>query len=130
VFNEVLADQCPRHRPGIVHTVRLKDVETPKWGQLYLTSSAELVILKEWLEQNLSQGFVCESSSPFAAPDSIAKKPHGGLQFCIDYRDMNSKTIKNKYPHQLIEENLNMQGNAPIYSKLNVRGAYKLLRFK
>jgi len=95
-FNKVLADRLPPHRPGIDHEVRLKDGETPTWGPLYSMSRTELVLLKEWLEENMLKGFIRQSSSPFAAPVLIAKKPGGGLRFCIYYRDINSKTRKNR----------------------------------
>jgi hypothetical protein len=68
LFNKVLADRLPPHRPGIDHEVRLKEGETPTWGPLCSMSRAELVILKEWLQQNMSKGFIWHSSSPFAAP--------------------------------------------------------------
>ena len=130
LFNKVLADRLPPHRPGIDHEVRLKDGETPTWGPLYSMSRAELVVLKDWLEENMSKGFIRQSSSPFAAPVLFAKKPGGGLRFCIDYRDINSKTIKNRYPLPLIKETLNLLGKAKVYTKLDVRGAYNLLRVK
>jgi hypothetical protein len=91
---------------------------------------AELIVLKEWLEENMTKGFIRQSSLPFAAPGLFAKKPGGGLRFCIDYQDINSKTIKNRYPLPLIKETLNLLGNAKIYIKLDVRGAYNLLRVK
>jgi hypothetical protein len=93
-------------------------------------SRAELIVLKEWLEENMSKGFIRQSSSPFAAPVLFAKKPGGGLRFCIDYRDINSKTIKNRYPLPLIKETLNLLSKARIYTKLDVREAYNLLRVK
>jgi hypothetical protein len=93
-------------------------------------SRAELVVLKEWLEENMSKGFIQQSSSPFAAPVLFAKNPGGGLWFCIDYRDINSKTIKNRYPLLLVKETLNLLGTARIHTKLDVRGAYNLLRVK
>jgi hypothetical protein len=96
LFNKVLADRLPPHRPGIDHEVRFKDGETPTWGPLYSMSSAELVVWKERLEENMSKGFIRQSSSYFTAPVLFAKKPGGGLRFCIDYRDINSKTIKNR----------------------------------
>jgi len=130
LFNKVLADRLPPHRPGIDHEVRLQDGETPTWGPLYSMSRAELIVLKEWLEENMSKGFIRQSSSPFAAPVLFEKKPGGGLRFCIDYRDINSKTIKNRYPLPLIKETLNLLGKARIYTKLDVRGAYNLLRVK
>jgi len=93
-------------------------------------SRAELVVLKEWLEENMTKGFIRQSSSPFAAPLLFAKKPGGGLRFCIDYRDINSKTIKNRYPLPLIKETLDLLSKARICTKLDVRGAYNLLRVK
>jgi hypothetical protein len=93
-------------------------------------SRAELVVLKEWLEENMSKGFIRQSSSPFAAPVLFAKTPGGGLRFCIDYWDINSKTIKNRYPLPLIKETLNLLGKAQMYTKLDVRGAYNLFRVK
>ena len=130
LFSKVLADRLPPHRPGIDHEVGLKEGETPMWGPLYSMSRTELVVLKEWLEENMSKGFNRQSSSPFAAPVLFARKSDGGLRFCIDYRNINSKTIKNRYPLPLIEETFNLLGKAKIYMKLDVRGAYNLLRVK
>jgi len=128
--SKVLADWLPPHRPGIDHEVRLREGETPSSGRLYSMSRTELVVLKEWLEENVSKGFIRQSSSPFAEPVLFAKKSDGSLQFCIDYRDINSKTIKNWYPLPLIKETLNILGKARIYTKLHMRGAYNLLRVK
>jgi hypothetical protein len=58
LFNKVLAERLPPHRPGIDHEVRLKDGETPTWGLLYSMSRAELVVFKEWLKENISKGFI------------------------------------------------------------------------
>jgi len=130
LFNKVLADRLPPYRPGIDHEVRLKQGETSTWGPLYSMSRAELVALKEWLEENMSKGFIRQSSSPFAARVLFAKKQDGRLQFCIDYRDINSKTIKNQYPLPLIQETLNLLRQARVYTKLDVCGAYDLLWVK
>jgi len=89
-------------------------------------SMAELVALKEWLEENMSKGFIHQSSSPFAAPVLLAEKLDGGFQFCIDYQDINSKTIMNWYPLPLLRESLNSLRKPRVYTKLDVRGAYNL----
>jgi hypothetical protein len=86
--------------------------------------------MKEWLEDNMTKGFIRQSSSPYAAPCLFAKKPDGGLQFCIVYRDINRKTIKNRYPLPLIQETLDLLARARVYTKLDVRGAYNLVRVK
>jgi len=130
LFNMVLADRLPPHQPGIDLEVRLKEGETPTWGPIYSMSRAELVALKELLEENMSKGFICQSSSLFPAPVLFANEPDRGLRFCIDYRDINSKTIKNRYPLPLIRETLHLLQESRVYTKPDVRGAYNLLRVK
>jgi len=120
LFSKVLADWLPPHRPGIDYKLGLKDGETPTWGPLCSMSRAELVVLKEWLEENMSKGFIRQSSSPFAAPVLFARTPGGGLLFCIDYQDITSQTIKNHYPLPLIKETCNLLRKAKIYTKLDV----------
>jgi hypothetical protein len=120
LFSKVLADRLPPHRRNIDPEVRLNEGETPSWGPLYKMSREELVVMKEWLEDNMTKGFIRQSSSPYAAPCLFAKKPDGGLRFCIDYRDINGKTIKNRYPLPLIQETLDLLAGARIYTKLDV----------
>jgi hypothetical protein len=93
--NNGLADRLPPHRPGIDHEVRLRNREIPTWCPLYSMSRAKLVVVKEWLEENLSKGLIRQSSSPYGDPVLFAKTPGGGLLFCIDNGVINSKTIKN-----------------------------------
>jgi len=73
-------------------------------------SRAELVVLKQWLEQNMSKVFIRQSSSPFAAPVMFAKKPGGGIRFGLDYRDIDNKSINNRYPLPLVQQTLNLSG--------------------
>jgi hypothetical protein len=62
---------------------------------------------------------------------SIRKKSRDcGLRFCIGYRDINSKTVKNRYPLPHIQETLDLLTGAKVYTKLDVRGAYNLVRVK
>jgi hypothetical protein len=60
----------------------------------------------------------------------FTKKPDCGLPFFINYRDINCKTIKNRYPLPLIQETLNLLSRAKIYSKLDVRGGNNPVRVK
>jgi len=88
----------------------------------------ELVVVIELLEENMSTGFIRRSSSPFAAPVLFAKKPDGGLCFCIEYRDINSTMIKHRYLLPLIKETLTLLGKVMIYTKLDIVGAYNLVQ--
>ena len=54
----------------------------------------------------------------------FAPKKDGGLRFCIDYRWLNKKTIKNRYPLPLLEELFDRLGGATIYSNIDLRSGY------
>jgi hypothetical protein len=65
-------------------------------------SKNELLVLRKFLEKNLSKGFIRVNLSPAASPVLFAKKPSGGLRFYIDYRALNIIIIKNHYSLLLI----------------------------
>ena len=64
----------------------------------------ELQELKVQLEELLEMGFIRPSTSPWSAPVLFAKKKDGTLRLCIDYRQLNRVTIKNKYPLPWIDD--------------------------
>jgi len=131
LFNEILADHVPPHRPGIDHEVRLKEGKTATSRPLHSMSREELVTLKNRLEEDMSKELIPHSSSPFATPVLFAKtKPGGELRFCIDYCNNNSETIKNWYPLPSLRETQNLLQRARIYTKLDVCAANILLRVK
>src|SRR5271169_1965960 len=127
LFSEAIANQLPPHR-SYDHEIPLKEGFTPPFGPLYSLSRNELEVLKKWLEENLSKGFIRASSSPAGAPILFAKKGDGSLRLCVDYRGLNAGTIKNRYPLPLIQETLMWLSRARWFTKLDVRGAYNLLR--
>jgi len=87
-------------------------------------SKEELVVMKEWLEDNMTKGFRCQSSSPYVAPCLFAKKPDGGLRLCIDHWNINSKTVEHRYTLPLMRETLNLLEESQMHTKLDLRGAY------
>ncbi|PNX61483.1 retrotransposon-related protein, partial [Trifolium pratense] len=70
----------------------------------YRMSAAELEKLKEQLEELLEKRFVRPSVSPWGAPVLLVKKKDGSMRLCIDYRQLNKATIKNKYPLPRIDD--------------------------
>lgn len=88
----------------------------------------ELRVLRKFLDDNLAKGFIRPSSSPAASPVLFAKKPGGGLRFCVDYRALNALTIKNRYPLPLLRETLARLSKAKYYTKLDVIGAFNRIR--
>jgi hypothetical protein len=65
-------------------------------------SVEELQVLCKFLKENLDKGFIRASTSSAASPVLFAKKPGGRLRFCVDYRALNTITIKNRYPLSLL----------------------------
>ena len=127
LFSEVEANKLPPHRSGD-HHIQLREGTVPSFGPLYSLSKYELESLRKWLDENLAKGFIRPSSSPAGSPILFVKKKDGSLRLCVDYRDLNEKTIKNRYPLPLIQETLMQLSKAKYFTKLDIRGAYNLIR--
>lgn len=128
-FSKTRADTLPPHRPYDL-SIDLEPGKSPPFGPLYSLSEVELKALREWLDDNLSKGFIRASQSPAGAPILFVKKKDGSLRLCVDYRALNNMTIKNRYPLPLIPEALDRLRSAKVYTKLDLRGAYNLVRVK
>ncbi|SYW84122.1 uncharacterized protein UHO2_03319 [Ustilago hordei] len=127
VFNEVEADKLPHHTE---HDLHLKLIEggKPPQGPLYLKGPKEMSKLRRYLDENLKKGFIRPSKSPARSPVLFIPKKDGGLRLCVDYRGLNEITVKNRAPLPLIEEQLFLLRKARIYTKLDLRAAYNLIR--
>jgi hypothetical protein len=121
------ANKLPPHRP-YNHRIPLNDGFTLPFGPIYSLSRTELEALRKWLEENLSKGFIRASSSPAGAPIQFVKKGDGSLCLCIDYQGLNEGTIKNRYPLPLLHETLLRIQKAKYFTKLDIHGAYNLVR--
>ncbi|XP_075518290.1 uncharacterized protein LOC142552399 [Primulina tabacum] len=84
-------------------------------------------------EELLDKGFIRPSSSPWGAPVLFVKKKDGSLMLCIDYRELNKVTVKNKYTLPRIDDLFDQLQGATVFSKIDIRSGYhqlKLLRDK
>jgi len=129
VFSKTKAETLPPHR-STDHAIDLEPGYNLPYGRIYNLSEFELRTLKAYIEANLANGFIQRSSSPVAAPILFAKKKDEGLRLCVDYRALNKATVKNRYPLPLISEMLDRVREARIFTKLDLRGAYNLIRIK
>lgn len=127
VFSKKQADKLPPHRT-YDHMIQLKEGSEPPFGPLYDMSRDELLVLREYLEENLGKGFIRASRSPAASPVLFVRKPGGGLRFCVDYRALNALTVKNRYPIPLIRETLDRLCRARYYTKIDIIAAFNRLR--
>ena len=129
VFEKKNADILPEHRPYDC-AIDLQDGAQPPFGPIYNLSQNELTTLREYIDENLAKNFIRHSKSPAGAPILFVKKKDGSLRLCVDYRGLNKVTVKNRYPLPLISGLLDQLGQAKIYTKIDLRGAYNLVRIK
>ena len=90
-------------------------------------SPAELVEVQKQLGDYLDKGFIQPSSSPYGAPILFVRKKTGELRMCVDYRALNSQTIKDCYPLPRIEEMLDQLKGATVFTKLDLTSGYHQL---
>ena len=76
------------------------------------------------VEQMLDAGVICPSNSPWSSPLVLVKKRDGSLRFCVDYRKLNSITVKNAYPLPRIADTLDALGDAKYFSTLDMSSGY------
>ena len=129
IFEKKNADILPQHRPYDCG-IDLQEGTQPPFGPIYSLSQNELAVLREYIDENLAKNFIRHSKSPAGAPILFVKKKDGSLRMCVDYRGLNKITIKNRYPLPLISGLLDQLGRAKVYTKIDLRGAYNLVRIK
>ncbi|KAL0329296.1 UNVERIFIED_CONTAM: Transposon Ty3-G Gag-Pol polyprotein, partial [Sesamum radiatum] len=90
----------------------------------YRMAPLELKELKKQLEELLDKGFIRLSISPWGAPMLFVKKKDGSMRLCVDYRQLNRITIKNKYPLPRIHDLLDQLKGATVFSRIDLRSGY------
>ena len=129
IFSKEKAEILPQHRKYDC-SIDIKDGEHPPFGPIYNLTPPELKALREYIDENLAKGFIRHSKSPAGAPILFVKKKDGSLRLCVDYRGLNAITVKNRYPLPLISQLLDQLSKASVFTKIDLRGAYNLVRIK
>ncbi|KAF5817538.1 putative nucleotidyltransferase, Ribonuclease H [Helianthus annuus] len=96
----------------------------------YRLAPSELEELSTQLQELLDKGFIRPSSSPWRASVLFVKKKDGTFRMCIDYRELNKVTVKNRYPLPRIDDLFDQLQGSRYYSKIELRSAYHQLRVR
>ena len=111
-------------------TIDLAPETTPISKAPYRMAPMELKELKIQLQEFLDKGFIRPSVSPWGAPALFVKKKDGSMRLCINYRELNKVTVRNKYPLPQIDDLFDQLQGACVFSKIDLRFGYHQLRVR
>ena len=111
------------HTQTVKHKIRLTDDVPFKQRHRYIPPGMYQEV-KDHLQQLLDCGVIEASSSPFASAVVLVRKRNGALRFCVDYRQLNSHTVKDSYALPRIEEMMDHLSGAAYFSSLDMRSGY------
>ena len=131
-FPDVFPEELPGSPPHreIEFAIDVVPGATPTSITPYRMAPLELKELKLQLQELLEKEFIRPSVSPWGAPVLFVKKKYGTLRLCIDYRQLNKLTVKNKYLLPIIDDLFDQLKGASIFSKIDLRSGYHQLRIK
>ncbi|GJV82322.1 putative nucleotidyltransferase, ribonuclease H [Tanacetum coccineum] len=103
---------------------------TPVARAPYRLAPSEMQELSNQLQELADRGFIRPSTSPWGAPILFVKKKDGSFRMCIDYRELNKLTVKNRYPLPRIDDLFDQLQGSSVYSKIDLRSGYHQLRVR
>nr|GEX09391.1 putative reverse transcriptase domain-containing protein [Tanacetum cinerariifolium] len=131
-FPEVFSKYLPGLPPArpVEFQIDLIQGASPVARAPYRLAQSEMKELLEKLQELSDKSFIRPSSSPWGAPVLFIKRKDGPLRMCIDYRELNKITIKNRYPLSRINDLLDQLQGSSVYSKIDLRSGYHQLRVR
>nr|GFA97588.1 putative reverse transcriptase domain-containing protein [Tanacetum cinerariifolium] len=116
----IRGDNCDGEIPGAAPVA---------WAP-YRLAQAKMQELSAQLQKLSDREFIRPSSSPWGAPVLFVKKKDGSFRMCIDYRELNKLTVKNRYPLSRIDELFDQLQGSRVFSKIDLRSGYHQLRVR
>jgi len=112
------------------HAINLKDGAEPPLGPIYPMSAHQLNEPDKYVKRMLAEGKIADSESPCGALILFVPKPDGSLRLCVDYRNLNTLTILNKYLLPLMDELRDRIVGAKVFTKLDLKDGYPLIQMR
>ncbi|GKB62129.1 putative reverse transcriptase domain-containing protein [Tanacetum coccineum] len=131
-FPEVFPDDLPGLSPPrqVEFKIELVPGAAPVARPPYRLAPSEMKELADQLQELSEKGFIRSSLSPWGAPVLFVKKKDGSFRMCIDYRELNKLTVKNRYPLPRIDDLFDQLQGSSVYSKIDLRSGYHQLRIR
>nr|GEX77198.1 putative reverse transcriptase domain-containing protein [Tanacetum cinerariifolium] len=131
-FLEVFPDDLPGLLPPqqVEFKIELIPDATPVARAPYHLAPSKLKELSDQLKELSEKGFIRPSSSPWGALVLFVKKKDGSFRMCIDYRELNKLTVKNRYPLLRIDDLFDQLQGSSVYSKIDLWSGYYQLRIR
>ena len=123
----------PPERPpdrGFEHTIELEAGATPVITAPYRHPKRFKDEIEKAIKELLAMGHIRPNTSPFASTVVLVLKKDGKLRMCIDYRALNKKTIKNRYPIPRIDEFMDELHGAVFFTKIDLRLGYHQINIR
>ena len=117
----------PPHRT-FDHAIFLYPDDAPVNSKPYRYSPLQKDEIECQVKDMIDSGLITPSMSPFSSPVLLVKKKDGTWRFCVDYRKLNSVTIKSKFPMPVVDELLDELAGKQYFSKLDLRAGYHQIR--
>ncbi|GKE02321.1 putative reverse transcriptase domain-containing protein [Tanacetum coccineum] len=129
-FLEVFPEDLPGIPPArqVEFQIDLVPGVAPVAQAPYRLALSEMKELAEQLQELSDKGFIRPSSSPWGAPVLFVKKKYGSFCICIDYRELNKLTVKNRYPLPRIDDLFDQLQGSGVYSKIDLRSGAVLMK--
>ena len=132
-FSDVFPDELPSLPPDrdVEFAIELIPGTPPISRRPYQMPPNELAELKKQLQDLLTKGLICPSSSEWGCPALfMKKKKDNSLRMSVDYRPLNAVTIKNKYPLPRIDILFDQLSKAKVFSKIDLRSGYHQIKIR
>jgi len=130
VFKKITADTLPPHRPGLDCEIVFKEGAVIKKCKNYPVNPKFKKEADDYVHEMESKGFIRESKSPFACSMLFRSKKDGSNRPCIDFRPVNEVTVRDPFPLPLYLTFFDQIKGSTVFTKLDLRSAYNLIRIK